>query len=55
MVRFQMYVTREQHQFLKRLSQEKGIYGGYAMRKGLALYAKKHGVVLEVGGPSYYR
>ena len=47
MVRFQMYITREQHSFLKTLAKEKGISGGFAVRKGLCLYARKHGVILS--------
>ena len=55
MVRFQLYVTRQQHDFLKKLSEEKGISGGYVMRRGLTLYAKqKQGVTLDVG-PQLYK
>lgn len=49
MVRFQLYVTKEQQAFLRQLAQERGISGGYAMRKGLVLYARKHGTLLGAG------
>lgn len=49
MVRFQLYVTKEQQAFLRRIARERGISGGYAMREGLLLYAKKHGTLLDAG------
>ena len=46
MIRFDLYITREQHDFLKRLAKKTGISGGYAIRKGLSLYARKQGINL---------
>jgi hypothetical protein len=45
-VRFQAYISKEQHAFLRRLAYEKGISGGSAVRKGIILFAKKQGVTL---------
>lgn len=46
LVRFQLYITREQHEFLRKHAFETGISGGRAARKGINLYAKRHGVNL---------
>jgi hypothetical protein len=46
LVRFQSYISAEQHEFLRKLAFEKGISGGRAIRKALVLYAKRHGVQL---------
>jgi hypothetical protein len=43
LVRFQCFVTKDQHSYLKWLASEKGIPGAYAIRKGLVLYANRRG------------
>jgi len=47
LVRFQLYITKEQHDFLRDHTFKTGISGGRAARKALTMYAKRHGVVLS--------
>lgn len=47
MVRFQIFLTPEQKQFLRKHAYETGISGSHAIRKGLRLYARTKGVDLS--------
>ena len=47
LVRFQCFLTRDQHAYIKRLAAEKGISGGYAVRKGLNMFAKRRGEAIK--------
>lgn len=46
MVRFQLFLTNEQHAFLRKHAYETGMSGGLTLRKGLRLFAKNKGVDL---------
>ena len=54
-VRFQCFLTKAQHAYIKRLSYESGISGGYAIRKGLSMFAKRRGVNLSPGAVPFGR